>query len=770
MKSKLFEWSVMTTLLCALSCTGESVIEEVDQGTASNQKTIEVVMPPVEEGDEREETRTNITPDMQITWGANDTIGIFPDVGDQVHYAISGGAGSMVATFTGGAWGLKDNRIYDAYFPYARVNSLDADGRKKIPVSFYSQYQDGNNSTAHLGKYDYMAAKGEMTSAGKVSLPMQHLVTFLQFNITLPKDASVASLYLYSEKNGFYSAFPNGAILSGEGVIDLSKAEPAITPVEKCWKMLKMVCKNLHAKADEQFTITMAAIPVDLSGEKLLVKCNLVDGGYYTTAIEISKAWKAGKIYRHSIAYSRLSFVATQGYEVSAFLNSSAEKRIGLNQAVNEVEQSYITRLTAYGMNSTDYRLIRQLAGGALMRVESENIPSPPGNLKHFVFAGLVYGGGEPYFYESDWYGGGFVTRYGDYIPEYLFYKCPRLESFSTTGFLEEVGYRAFYGCDNLKSVNFDNSSVKEIPDEAFSGCNSLEYVKLPSCLERMGTSFWGCRGLKSINIPGKVKELVGTFDGCSSLSSVTFSSHLDCIGPGTFRNCDALQNLDVSASVIGERAFESSGLKSIKISGAKVLGQYAFNWCSDLEEVTFVNPLFTEIGSYAFKLCLNLKSIEIPKSVLRIGYNAFEDCRSLRSVTLNDNLEEISGNAFYKSGISKITLPKSLTYIGMLAFGDCKITEIVLPESLTYIAAGAFMGCKIPEVTLPKTLKNIYGNSFDEYTKVFYLYSSVPPVMKENGLNVSSNGITLHVPKGTKDAYKASKSWGNIDNIVDDL
>ena len=65
---------------------------------------------------------------------------------------------------------------------------------------------------------------------------------------------------------------------------------------------------------------------------------------------------------------------------------------------------------------------------------------------------------------------------------------------------VEAVDDEAFSGCENLVSVNFDNSNIKSIGTKAFERCLNLSSVVLPIELERLGSSaFMGCSNLKSI-------------------------------------------------------------------------------------------------------------------------------------------------------------------------------------------------------------------------------------------------------------------------------
>ena len=65
-----------------------------------------------------DETRSAVTigdGGASFTWDEDDVIGIFPDKGDQVSFAMDEGAGTQTATFSGGGWALKSSAKYAAY-------------------------------------------------------------------------------------------------------------------------------------------------------------------------------------------------------------------------------------------------------------------------------------------------------------------------------------------------------------------------------------------------------------------------------------------------------------------------------------------------------------------------------------------------------------------------------------------------------------------------------------------------------------------------------
>ena len=99
------------------------------------------------------------------------------------------------------------------------------------------------------------------------------------------------------------------------------------------------------------------------------------------------------------------------------------------------------------------------------------------------------------------------------------------------------------------------------------------------------------------------------------------------------------------------------------------------------------------QIKAYAFSGRNNIKSVQIPETVTRIGEGAFEDCVNLESVNLPKKLTMILSYTFDGcKNLKEITIPSGVTYIGDEAFADCVSMErITIPAGVTRIGRFAF-------------------------------------------------------------------------------
>ena len=127
-------------------------------------------------------------------------------------------------------------------------------------------------------------------------------------------------------------------------------------------------------------------------------------------------------------------------------------------------------------------------------------------------------------------------------------------------------------------------------------------------------------------------------------------------------------------------------------------------------------------------------------------------------TVTYNDitySVTTIDDGAFVESQLTSITIPNSVTTIGRCPFYDCTaLTSLTIPSSVTTIKADAFEGCdNLTSITV-ESRTPISLPDGDPFPTISYLVDR----------------ITLHVPAGTKQAYKAAQYWTRVNNIVEDV
>lgn len=145
---------------------------------------------------------------------------------------------------------------------------------------------------------------------------------------------------------------------------------------------------------------------------------------------------------------------------------------------------------------------------------------------------------------------------------------------------------------------------------------------------------------ITSIAIPDSVKTIGRmAFDGCSSLETIKLPTNVTITTtPGLFRNC--------------------SKLKSIKIpSGMTSIGNFCFQNCTNLAEVTFSEPnTVASIANSSFSGCVSLVDIVLPEGITTIT-TSFLNCTSLLNVTIPASVTSIDAGAFNGSNEENLTI-----------------------------------------------------------------------------------------------------------------
>jgi len=280
----------LSIIALAMTATFVSCSNDNDAANNASSEYINTVRVTVEDfKPETPETRTAYTVEnntFRFSWAEGDALGIYPVGGDQVKFPISAGSGSKSATFDGGSWKLRSNIKYAAYYPFSTANYTIA--QTALPVSYTGQTQNGNNSTAHIGAYDYLAcAATQPNASGGVDLQMKQLSAFVRLQLTMPKADTYSSVVLESD----------GAKFVTTGTFDLTAATPAITATSTSSTYTINLTNVSTTAANQMVTVYALVAPVNLSAANIKVT---VHGAGQTTYVQTV----AGKNFQVGTAYN----------------------------------------------------------------------------------------------------------------------------------------------------------------------------------------------------------------------------------------------------------------------------------------------------------------------------------------------------------------------------------------------------------------------------------------------------------------------------------
>lgn len=285
--NKFFKTTTTLLTLSALVACGEDTAME-ESLNLSNGKTLESISITGKDFQIDGATRSSVVisnSGVNFLWEAGDVVGIFPDKGDQVSFAMDEGAGMQTATFNGGGWALKASSTYAAYYPHNFYNrDLTA-----IPVSYEGQRQDGNASTAHLGAYDFMAASVTTPSNGAVAFDMQHMGALVMLQTDLGEAKTLTNVALKASTPAFVEA----------GTIDLTAMNPHIASTAST-NIHNIPLENFTVADNETSIVYFMMAPTNLEGETLEIILSDEDGEYIKYEVA-GKNFVAGTAYAYTL-------------------------------------------------------------------------------------------------------------------------------------------------------------------------------------------------------------------------------------------------------------------------------------------------------------------------------------------------------------------------------------------------------------------------------------------------------------------------------------
>ena len=312
-----------------------------------------------------------------------------------------------------------------------------------------------------------------------------------------------------------------------------------------------------------------------------------------------------------------------------------------------------------------------------------------------------------------------------------------------------------FSGLESLETVELPDT-ITDMGNNTFYDCGNLKRVKLPANLEKIRAwAFRYCIRLEEIKIPDKVTEIVEyAFGGCSSLKNVQLPSGLKKIGFNVFDSCEAMKEITIP-----------EGVEKIEFG--------AFNNCTGLESIELpdsIKTVYNEYGSIrdyglansVFANCNSLKSVKLPKNLEYISYRMFEGCSSLKTIEIPSGVTGIGDSAFADcSSLSKIKLPDKVTEIGTNAFKDCLVlTNLTVYSSMKTFGEGIFTGDPF------LVLSCVNNSEAVDYAKNNgILYTTVE--IKDSEKKYSAE-ITKDTLEQMKEGQKLAIDAGNISLVFD--
>lgn len=206
------------------------------------------------------------------------------------------------ATLDPNGWGLVQNTKYYSFYPFIN-NPTSFD---KPTVSYTPQQQTANNSTAHLGDYDFMTAQS-MSTTSVLHFDYTHLGSIIKFECTLPEAKTLNALKL-SAANDIFTATAAMNVMQG-----------MLTPITKS-SSITLKLNNIYVGSGEKLIAYMMLPTTDFSGVTLSATLTATDG---TTSVAKIKGTNVFSGHVYPIALEMPTFDSPKAKGQSIYARES---------------------------------------------------------------------------------------------------------------------------------------------------------------------------------------------------------------------------------------------------------------------------------------------------------------------------------------------------------------------------------------------------------------------------------------------------------------
>ena len=240
-------------------------------------------------------------------WSEGDRIGIVPNSGAQIYFAVDNGAGSSTASFEGGDWAMKSTGTFYAYYPLYPDIFLSKD---HVPVSYTGQVQSGNDNSLHTGDYWTLYTEGTTAIGNTLNFSFKHLTSFFKTYVTVPA--------------GTYTKITFSApseVFIKDGYFDLSAQTPTIVGT-RFTDELCLDLQNITFTKDTELIGLLVVAPVNITGIPITVTVFKDEDAAYEYSITKTKPMSPGTAY--AFRATDLTQVATSAAQANALFASGA--------------------------------------------------------------------------------------------------------------------------------------------------------------------------------------------------------------------------------------------------------------------------------------------------------------------------------------------------------------------------------------------------------------------------------------------------------------
>lgn len=324
-----------------------------------------------------------------------------------------------------------------------------------------------------------------------------------------------------------------------------------------------------------------------------------------------------------------------------------------------------------------------------------------------------------------------------------------------------ETPARGFEKMKSLLTVDIPKTIVK-FGQHTFNECSNLEKTIIHD------VNAWVQIDFSNTSLANPAYKSENLYLGDKLLEDVVITVPIKQINPLTFYFVRTIKKVVLPSTVetIGKWGFYKCGVEEINLPQALTTSlEYAFQY-SGLKRLEMPDN-YINLKSSTFLECLNLEYVKIAKNMKTLPLFSFNKCNNLKEVEFNEGLETIKKGAFIATSLKTVNLPKSLIKIENQAFvEDMYIEEVNIGPNVNFIGYMAFY-------ISPSTAQQF---NWTTPMKSVTCEAVVPPTMETTTTGditynqawneeVYENAV-LYVPSQSIEAYKAADEWKKFKTI----
>jgi hypothetical protein len=221
----------------------------------------------------------------------------------------------------------------------------------------------------------------------------------------------------------------------------------------------------------------------------------------------------------------------------------------------------------------------------------------------------------------------------------------------------------AFSNCWKLQTLRINSSWTVSLLSTTFSNCIALKTLNwspgVQNSLTSMASAFSGCESLTSVTLPSSMttlNTLANTFQNCRSLISVTFPSALNTVTTvnSLFQGCHNLTSVTLPTSMSACTIFSSM-----------------FRACRSITSVTLPATVSASTTTFAstFNQCSSLKTVVFPSvnqlSLVNTIDGLFYSCSSLVTITNFNKIGSLTATPLIGGNNNNYARFTSISFVG---------------------------------------------------------------------------------------------------------